>query len=167
MKFVGIVFAVFVFSSAAVGKHNSDHPLSPEDWYEVMNKVVLLEDSGLMPTLLPIILRNRDALQLTDQQISAFQAWRKENYTNMVNLMNQIIEKMVQFRVDSLSPQVSAEQLLANQSQIQDLQWELLRIQLSCRELIMTTFTDEQWDNFAFVISDYPKLASLMLQNSR
>lgn len=132
-----------------------------------MDKVVLLEDSGLMPTLLPVIMRNRDALQLTDQQISAFQAWRKQHYTNMVNLMNQIIEKMVQFRVDSLSPQVSAEQLIARQSEIQDLQRELLRIKLSCRELIMTTFTDEQWDNFAFVISDYPKLASLMLQGSK
>ena len=26
----------------------------------------------------------------------------------------------------------------------------------------MSTFTDEQWDNFAFVISDNPKLASLI-----
>jgi len=30
----------------------------------------------------------------------------------------------------------------------------------------MTTFTDEQWDNFAFIISDNPKLASLMTQMS-
>ena len=28
----------------------------------------------------------------------------------------------------------------------------------------MTSFTDEQWENFAFVISDDPKLASLMPQ---
>jgi hypothetical protein len=28
----------------------------------------------------------------------------------------------------------------------------------------MTTFTDDQWENFAFVVADNPKLASLMLQ---
>ena len=54
--------------------------------------------------------------------------------------------------------------LLAFQSDIQELQVQLLKIKLSCRELIMTTFTDEQWDNFAFIISDNPKLASLMTQ---
>jgi hypothetical protein len=26
----------------------------------------------------------------------------------------------------------------------------------------MTTFTDEQWENFEFVVSDIPKLASLI-----
>ena len=28
----------------------------------------------------------------------------------------------------------------------------------------MTTFTDEQWENFAFVVADDPMLASLMPQ---
>jgi len=109
---------------------------------------------------------NRDALQLTDEQVSAFRAWRKKNYTNMVNIMNEIIEKMVEFRVQSLSPSITGNQLLAFQSDIQELQAQLLKIKLSCRELIMATFTDEQWDDFAFVISDNPKLASLMTQMS-
>jgi hypothetical protein len=59
---------------------------------------------------------------------------------------------------------VSNERLLAFQSEIQDLQRQLLKIKLSCRKLIMTTFTDEQWDNFAFVVSDNPRLASLVSQ---
>jgi hypothetical protein len=82
----------------------------------------------------------------------------------MVNIMNEVIEKMVQFRIESLSPEVSNERLLAFQSEIQDLQRQLLKIKLSCRKLIMTTFTDEQWDNFAFVVSDNPRLASLVSQ---
>ena len=81
--------------------------------------------------------------------------------------MNKIIEKMVQFRVESLSPDISGEQLLAFQAEIQELQRELLKIKLSCREIIMSTFTDEQWENFAFVISDNPRLASLMLQGNQ
>ncbi len=155
---------LFLVCTGALAKHNSDHPLSPEDWNEVKEKVELLEPAGLMPTLLPVIMSNRDALQLSDEQVNAFRAWRKQNYTNMVNIMNEIIEKMVDFRVKSLSPDTTGDQLLAFQSDIQELQVKLLKIKLSCRELIMTTFTDEQWDNFAFIVSENPKLASLMTQ---
>ena len=74
----------------------------------------------------------------------------------------EIIEKMVDFRVKSLSPDTTGDQLLAFQSDIQELQVRLLKIKLSCRDLVMTTFTDDQWENFAFVVADNPRLASLM-----
>jgi hypothetical protein len=164
MKYAGVFVALFLLGTSAQARHNSDHPLSAEDWKEVMNKVDLLEPSGLMPMLMPTIMLNRDALQLTDEQVNVFRTWRKNNYTRMVNVMNEIIEKMVQFRIDSLSPDVSNEHLLAFQSEIQELQRQLLKIKLSCRELIITTFTDEQWENFAFVVADNPKLASLVSQ---
>jgi hypothetical protein len=168
MKFLAIlVVFLFVFSSASQARHKSDHPLSLEDWEIVMQRVVLLERTGLMPTLLPVIMKNSDTLQLTDEQVNAFRAWRRKNYTNMVNIMNEIIEKMVQFRVDALSPDTSADQLLASQSEIQGLQQQLLKIKLSCRDLVMTTFTEEQWENFAFVVADNPRLASLILQVNR
>lgn len=162
MKYAAILVALFICSAAVSAKHSSEHPLSAEDWKGVMGKVVLLERSGLMPTLLPTIMINRDTLQLTNEQVNAFRVWRKKNYTNMVNIMNEIIEKMVQFRVNSLSPDISNEHLLASQSEIQELQRQVLEIKLSCRNLVMTTFTDEQWENFAFVVSDNPKLASLL-----
>ena len=159
------IFIVFIFfvtvSQAAL---NSVHSLSDEDWKDVMDKVGLLEPSGLMPMLMPTIMLNRDTLQLTNEQVNSFRAWRKKNYTNMVNVMNEIIGKMVQFRIASLSPDITNERLIVLQSEIQELQRQALVIKLSCRELIMTTFTDEQWENFAFVVSDNPKLASLISQ---
>ena len=166
MKRIGLMFTLLLLCAPVQAKHDSHHPLTADDWKEIMNKVLLLEDSGLMPTLLPVIMRNRDTLALTDEQVSAFRAWRKENYTNMVNIMNEIIEKMVQFRIESLSPDFSNEHLLSFQSEIQDLQRQLLMLKLSCRELVMTSFTDEQWENFAFVVADNPKLASLVSQIS-
>ena len=166
MRYIAVTFAFFFICTTAVAKHNSDHPLSSDDWKEVMEKVVLLESSGLMPTLLPVIMRNQDTLELTDQQINAFRAWRKKNYTHMVNVMNEIIDKSVQFRVSALSPDISSDQLYALQSEIQELQRQLLKIKLSCRELVTTSFTDEQWENFAFVVADNPKLASLVSQVS-
>jgi hypothetical protein len=82
----------------------------------------------------------------------------------MVNVMNEIIDKSVQFRVAALSPDISSDQLYVLQSDIQELQRQLLKIKLSCRELVTTSFTETQWDNFAFVVADNPKLASLMSQ---
>ena len=166
MKLIGIILVLFLLSAPCLAAHDSDHPLTAADWKKVMEKVILLEDTGLMPTLLPVIMRNRDTLALTEEQVAAFRAWRKINYTNMVNIMNEIIEKMVQFRVESLSPDVTKDHLLSFQSEIHDLQRELLMLKLSCRELVITTFTDEQWESFAFVVADNPKLASLLPQVS-
>jgi hypothetical protein len=164
VRYIAVFFAFVFVCTTAQAKHNSDHPLSADDWKEVMDKVVLLESSGLMPTLLPVIMRNQDTLELTDEQINAFRAWRKKNYTHMVNVMNEIIEKSVQFRVAALSPRITSDDLYVLQSEIQDLQRQLLKVKLSCRELVTTSFTDEQWENFAFVVADNPKLASLMSQ---
>jgi len=161
---ISIFIAFFLLVTASQATQYSHHPLTDEDWKEVSKEVNLLEPSGLMPMLMPTIMLNRDALQLTDEQVNTFRAWRKNNYTHMVNIMNEIIGKMVQFRSESLSPDVSDQHLRASQSEIQDLQRQLLKIKLSCRQLIMTTFTDEQWENFAFIVSDNPKLASLMSQ---
>ena len=164
MKYFLIIVALFFLFTTAQAKHNSDHPLTADDWRDVMDKVVLLESSGLMPTLLPVIMRNQDTLELTDEQINAFRAWRKKNYTHMVNVMNEIIEKSVQFRVAALSPVITSDHLYVIQSEIQDLQRQLLKIKLSCRDLVTTSFTETQWDNFAFVVADNPKLSSLMSQ---
>lgn len=162
MKYSAILFVLLLISSAVMAKHDSDHPLTPDDWKEVMEKVLLLENTGLLPTLLPVIMKNQDTLQLTDEQISAFRDWRKHNYTNVVNIMNEIVERKFQFRIEALTPDTPDSRLYTMQSEIHELQRELLKIKLSCRNLVMTTFTDEQWSNFAFIVSDNPKLASLL-----
>lgn len=164
MKYLGILILSVFLVIPAQARHTSDHPLSPDDWDEIMEKVLLLENTGLLPTLLPVIMGNRDTLQLTDAQVNAFRDWRKKNYTNVINIMNEILEKKVQFRIEALSPATSDSHLIELQSDIQALQRQLLKMKLSCRKLVMTTFTDEQWENFAFVVADNPKLASLLSQ---
>jgi hypothetical protein len=161
---LAIVLVLLLLQAPAWAKHNSEHPLSDAEWQEVTEKVALLEASVFVPSLLPTIMRHRDALRLSAAQVAAMRRWRREHYVEMVNLMNEIIEKKVQFRVESLSPEVSDEHLVAFQAHIHRLQQRLLRIRLSCRRLIMTTFTAEQWENFEFVVSNEPKLASLFPQ---
>jgi hypothetical protein len=52
----------------------------------------------------------------------------QEELTNMANIMSEAIEKMVQFRVDALSPDMFADQLPASRSVIRGLQQQLLKI---------------------------------------
>jgi hypothetical protein len=107
-------------------------------------------------------MRNRDVLQLTDQQIRSFRDWRKHHYGNMVNTMNEIIEKRIDFKKAALDPGVSDQGLIDMQNDILITQKKLLEIKLTCRKMLVDSFTDDQWDNFAFVVADHPKLASFM-----
>ena len=132
-----------------------------------MEKIVLLDGAVFIPSLLPVVMRNRDALQLTDVQLERLYSWRKNHYVEMVNIMNAIIEKKVQFSVESLSNTTSEAHLLEFQNEIHQLQHELLKIRLSCRAILVETFSDEQWENFEFIVSDDPKLASLFSQAQR
>lgn len=152
--------------SNANARHNSQHPLTTEEWQEVMAKVTLLDSAVLIPSLLPVIMTNRDALELSEEQFERFHRWRKENYVNMVNIMNEVIEKRVQFRIESLSPEISDAHLVAFQEEIHRLERELLKIRLTCRAIVMETFTKEQWQTFEFLVADEPRLGSLVSQRN-
>ncbi len=144
--------------------HESDHNLSDDEWSIVMGRLELLDGVNYMPTLLPTIMRHRDVLELTKQQISSFRNWRKQHYGNMVEVMNTIINKRIDFKKASLNPRTSNEELIEMQSDILNLHKKLLEIKLSCRKMLVDSFTEEQWDNFAFAVADHPTLASLIQQ---
>ena len=154
----------FLVNNPLWAMHESGHDLSDEEWLIVKGRVELLDSINHMPTLLPTIMRNRDLLQLTDQQIKSFRDWRKQHYGNMVDTMNEIIASRVAFKKAALNPAVSGDELLKMQNDILDLQKKLLEIKLSCRNLLVNTFTEEQWDNFAFAVADQPRIASFLQQ---
>ena len=137
-------------------------PLTSTEWDKVQQYVGSLGRISIFPALLPVIMKNQDALVLTPDQKSAFRSWRKQNYQRMVDLMNEIIERRIAFSTSTLDPVVGNAQLIHEQKMIFQLQEKLLVLRLSCRELIMTTFTSNQWNNFAFVLEDYPEFAGLM-----
>ena len=161
-KAVIFIIISYLFNSPLYAMHESGHDLSDEEWSIVKDRVELLDNINYMPTLLPTIIKNRDVLQLTDQQIEVFRDWRKQHYGNMVNTMNKIIEKRIDFKKAALNPEVSNDKLIEMQNSILTIQRKLLNIKLNCRKTLVDTFTDEQWDNFAFVLSDHPKLASFI-----
>ncbi len=169
MKFQAKTFAIILIVNCLIveplgAMHESEHDLTDEEWLIVKGRLDLLDGVNYMPTLLPTIMRHRDVLELTKQQISSFRNWRKQHYGNMVEVMNTIINKRVDFKKASLNPKTSDEELIEMQSDILNLHKKLLEIKLSCRKMLVDNFTEEQWDNFAFAVADDPKLASLIQQ---
>ena len=161
-KLSTILIIFSIFSTPLWAKHESDHPLSEEDWAMIERNIKLIDNMNFMPVLLPILMKNRDTLELTKEQIEHFRGWRKQNYVPMVNIMNNIVEKRLAFKKASLNPAVSNEKLFELQNKSLDSQKELLAIKLSCRKMLVESFTGEQWEQFEFIVSDDPKLASFI-----
>jgi hypothetical protein len=162
MKYIHLIYTLVLFASPAVASHDSTHPLSNEEWIHVEKNLAMIDSLNYIPTLLPVIMRNQDALQLTQKQLDHFRAWRKENYVPMVNTMNDILKARIEIKKASLDASVSGEELQAMQDQAHALQKKLMSIKLSCRTMLVKSFTEEQWDNFAFVVSDQPKLSAFL-----
>ena len=164
IKLATILIITLFFAQPLSAMHESVHDPADVEWSIVMGKLELLDGVNYMPTLLPTIMIHRDVLELTSQQISSFRNWRKHNYGNMVKVMNTIIEKRIDFKKASLNPDTSEEELFEMQDDILNLHKKLLEIKMSCRKMLVDSFTEEQWDNFAFAVADDPRLASLIQQ---
>ena len=137
-------------------------PLSDLQWDSVQSQVNLLDKVAYFPSLLPVIMKHRDSIGLSYRQTRSFRLWRKENYQKMVDLMNEIILRRIELSKSSLDTRLTGEQILEQQRDIFELQAEVLRLRLSCRQIIVSTFSLEQWDNLGFVLEEYPKLAGLL-----
>jgi len=161
-----ILICCLSLSAVAAEPENlrSDKPLSPETWEHLRERLVLLNNISYLPTLLPIIMKNRHALELNEAQVSAFREWRRNHYQDMVDTMNEIIRKRIALTQSAVEPEVSAEALFAMQDEIFTLQRKLFELRLSCRELVTSTFTDEQWSNFAFIAAEDPQIAGLFVR---
>jgi len=126
----------------------------PIDWALEKERTKMLSQMGYHPFLMPLIMENRDAIGLSNEQVKVFRAWRSKNRVPLLHAMNQIIQERLAFQRIALNPKTSEEVLLAKQEEIFKLHKKVLKYQLSCRRSILDTFTDEQWDEFRFVLTE-------------
>lgn len=122
------------------------------DWDLAKQQMSMLSQMGYHPFLMPLIMENRDAIGLTNEQIKVFREWRNKNRVPLIHAMNRIIQERAAFQRIALNPKTSEEVLFAKQEEIFKLHRKVLKYQLSCRRNILDTFDDEQWDNFRFVL---------------
>lgn len=126
----------------------------PIDWALEKERTKMLSQMGYHPFLMPLIMENRDAIGLSNEQVRVFRAWRSKNRVPLLHAMNQIIQERLAFQRIALNPKTSEEVLRAKQEEIFKLHKKVLKYQLSCRRSILDTFTDEQWEEFGFVLTE-------------
>lgn len=113
-----------------------------------------LDKINYLPALLPVILDNRDVIELTDNQFDTLLTWRESNRLDVIEVMNEIVRKRVEIKKAALSPEVSAFTLRKMQSDVFNLQRAVMEYKLSCRELVINTFDRNNWDGFYFVLAE-------------
>jgi hypothetical protein len=124
------------------------------DWGLAKKRMKMLSQMGYHPFLMPLIMENRDAIGLSNEQVRVFREWRSKYRVPLMHAMNQILQERVAFQRIALNPRTSEEVLLAKQEEIFKLHKKVLKYQLSCRRTILDTFTDAQWDEFSFVLTE-------------
>jgi len=150
-------WALVLVLSLAWMQSGADEAAAPSDldlidWDLAKQQMSMLSQMGYHPFLMPLIMENRDAIGLTNEQIKVFREWRNKNRVPLIHAMNRIIQERAAFQRIALNPKTSEEVLFAKQEEIFKLHRKVLKYQLSCRRNILDTFDDEQWDNFRFVL---------------
>jgi hypothetical protein len=124
------------------------------DMGELDKKLELLDRISYHPSLLPIIMQNRDFLELTPDQLKRLYEWRKKNAPAMLEKMEEVAKGRIDFVERSLNPKTSEAELVREQHHLFKLQEEVLSYKLSCRQNILQTFTPKQCDALQLIMED-------------
>ena len=123
------------------------------DTDDLDKKLELLDRISYHPSLLPIIMQNRDFLELTPDQLKRLTEWRKKNAPAMLEKMKEVAKGRIDFVEQSLNPKTSEAELVREQHHLFKLQEEVLTYKLSCRQNILQTFTPKQWDALQLIMA--------------
>ena len=145
--FCGVLLLFVITTNVAFSATQSDTD-------EIDKKLELLDRISYHPSLLPIIMQNRDFLELTNDQMKRLTEWRKKNAPAMLEKMKEVAKGRIDFVERSLNPKTTQQDLVREQHQLFKLQEEVLAYKLSCRENILHTFTPKQWDALQLIMAD-------------
>jgi hypothetical protein len=120
---------------------------------ELDRKLELLDRISYHPSLLPIVMQNKDFLELTPEQLKRLTEWRKKNAPTMLEKMEEVAKGRIDFVERSLNPKTSEAELVREQHHLFKLQEEVLSYKLSCRHNILKTFTPKQWDALQLIMA--------------
>lgn len=121
---------------------------------DIDSSIEKLDNINYLPSLLPVIIRHKDFIGLTDEQLGRLEGWRKQNRKPMLAAMKEAARKRIEIKQAALSPSVSSARLQQMQNDIFRLQREILEYKLSCRDHVVQTFNNENWDSFFMVLAE-------------
>ena len=158
-----ILFVIsYLFYSPLYAINENGYDPAEEDWLVAKDKINLQDELTYLPTLLPIIMKHHNTLQLTNRQVSLLHAWRQKHYLNMMVIRNEIIREQLNFKKAERDITTSRNTFYDIQNTILSLQQDLLKIKQSYRKVMIHCLTPEQWDNLVLILDDNPSIASVI-----
>jgi hypothetical protein len=145
---------IFIYVLLLITQPVSAGSIAEQQALKIESSIEKLDRINYLPNLLPVILKNRDFIGLTDEQVTLLEEWRSTNREAMLARMQEIASKRIEIKQAALSPTVSAARLQQMQNDIFRLQREILEYKLSCRDHVVRTFNEENWDSFFMVLAD-------------
>ena len=152
-RIAGLTLLFFAMSCVA-GQNVAENDIDLIDWALAKKHMSMLSQMGYHPFLMPLIMENRDVIGLSNEQVKVFRKWRNKNRVPLIHAMNRIIQERTAFQRIALNPKTREEVLRAKQQEIFKLHKKVLEYQLSCRRNILDTFTEKQWEEFTFVLTE-------------
>jgi len=142
---------VFMLCLVIPGGAVSMEPSGASDFEQ---QLLLLDRISYHPSLLPLIMRNIDYLELSPDQQQKLRDWRANNAPAMLDKMRELAQGRIEFIDLSMNPASPAEVLQQQQQRLFRLQEEVLSFKLLCRQNILETFTPEQWETLQFILAE-------------
>ena len=151
---ISVLLFLMLTGLSVAADESAKGSVDPIDWDKAKKQMAMLSQMGYHPFLMPLIMENRDVIGLNNAQVKVFREWRNKYRVPLIHAMNRIIQERTDFQRISLNPKTREEVLRAKQEQIFKLHRKVLEYQLSCRRNILDTFTDKQWEEFRFVLTE-------------
>lgn len=144
-----VILTIFLLLSVSTAKAQIN-----EETLQIERYISTLDRVNHLPSLLPLIIENSDVIELTDKQLQTLLSWREEHRQGVVGTLNEIVRKRILIKEAALSPYSSSGKIKKMQSEIFRLQRKVLDYKLACRELVIKTFNENNWDGLFLVLAD-------------
>lgn len=149
-----MVARILLTLTLIIASHSSlAGPTPGQKEHDINSYIEKLDNISYLPSLLPVILSNKEFIGLTDEQVDKLEHWREQNREPLLAVMKQAAQKRVEIKEAAISPTVSSARIQQMQNDIFRLQREILEYKLSCRDQVVQTFNNENWESFFLVLA--------------
>ena len=114
----------------------------------------IMDQLHYLPIILPVIIDNRDVLELNDAQVKKLLHWREINRDEILYTLQRILHMRSAIKQAALIPSITSEEITLMQDDIFQLQRKVLIYKLSCRQLVFDTFNQQNWEGLMFVLAE-------------
>lgn len=97
-----------------------------------------------MPNLMRVIVQNADRLELDEQQVAAFEAWRNANHDEVHARMDAIREIQKKMQHEVLRG-ANLARINSHLSRMDRLRAEIVAAKLACRNMVARVLSGQQW----------------------